>query len=43
MCRCRKGLTGAAALNIMPGDAGDEVKGKKRLLHNITGALPFLA
>lgn len=33
-----KGLTGAAALNIMPEDAGDEIKGKKRLLHNITGA-----
>ena len=33
-----KGLTGAAALNIMPDDAGEDIAGKKRLLNNITGA-----
>lgn len=32
-----KGLTGAAALNIMPDDAPEDVRGKKRLLHDITG------
>lgn len=33
-----KGLTGAAALNIMPADAEEDIAGKKRLLNNITGA-----
>ena len=35
-----KGLTGAAALNVMGDDAPADVRGKKRLLHNITGAPP---
>jgi len=34
-----KGLTGAAALNIMGADAAEDVRGKKRLLHDITGAI----
>ena len=33
-----KGLTGAAALNVMPADAEEELAGKKRLLNNVTGA-----
>lgn len=33
-----KGLTGAAALNIMDASAAEDVRGKKRLLHDITGA-----
>jgi hypothetical protein len=32
-----KGLTGAAALNVMPSDAPEEIAGKKRLLNRITG------
>ena len=33
-----KGATGAAAANVMPKDAEGGVAGKKRLLHNVTGA-----
>jgi hypothetical protein len=32
-----KGSTGAAALNVMPEDAGQDIAGKKRLLNNVTG------
>jgi hypothetical protein len=32
-----KGLTGAAALNVMPLDAEEDIAGKKRLLNSITG------
>ena len=40
-----KGLTGAAALNVMPADAGEELAGKKRLLNSVTGArqAPFIS
>jgi hypothetical protein len=37
-----KGLTGAAALNVMPPDAAEDIAGKKRLLNSITGVQAIL-
>ena len=33
-----KGLTGQAAMNIMTEEDGHNIAGKKRLLHDVTGA-----
>jgi hypothetical protein len=38
-----KGLTGAAAVGIMPADADKAIAGKKRLLNNLCGVPPALA